>query len=814
MLAFLNRVTIRKRLFLIVVAASVALFVMSAPRVLTAYKDRNAAEETVQAVELAQSASALVHELQKERGNSAGYISSDGGSSFRQNLAEQRALTDGALSAFQSALTRAPQDGSAIASALAEIVGVRGDVTNLTLSAKEMAVYYTGVITDLIGLFSQSVFNSEDPQIVSQGGALLALLEAKERSGRERSIGVQGYNAKIYSLDLVLAQQALVAQQNAYFDLFNTSAPATFVTALKKIQNGSETLAVQTLRDAGATSLRTNQPVDAAATAWFAAATKRIDALFGLEKDYAAHLVSMSQDAKSAATTTMVLIAGLVFAVLGGLVVLGVVLSESIRRPLGDLMASAEALSAGAYDAAIPHQDNASEFGLFARNLTALQSSLKEGEEARRAQEIERAAKIERERTRAEEQKQKDLQERIRAEKAAAEQQNAISASLKELADVVELELTQMISGLLQVSQKARSSSNDLIAGSDRVTGDVASATQASSSAAQSSQSIAAAAEEMNVSLSEVTSQVDATRQLIRNTSSEATNVSESLSGLTGAANKIADMVTIISDIAEQTNLLALNATIEAARAGEAGKGFAVVASEVKSLANQTSHSLEEIQSGVDVMQGEVKGAVERIQSIAGQMTELTDRSDAVSDSVSQQSSVTLEISQSIQSASSNVDKVAEQMSKVSKENEAVAKGSSDISGLTEQIEKDVRQLQERLVAVISETNAKSERRRAERQVPNGPGIIKCVTGAGTDFETKVSDISRTGVCIDVAPGTPVIVDDVVTIDWEGSANEALIVWVRGEKAGLSFLDQSASRAMVDGLQKQIEATSSLAKAS
>lgn len=814
MLLFLNRISIRNRLFLIVAAASIALLFSSLPRVLSAYADRSAAIETVKAVGLARSASALVHELQKERGNSAGYITSDGGTSFRQNLAEQRALTDTALSTFQRDLTAAGQQASAISSTLSEVVAIRQGVSNLKLTANEMTIFYTGVVTDLIDLFSTSVLSSQNPDIVAQGGALLALLEAKERSGRERSIGVQGFNEKVYTLDLALAQSALVAQQDAFFHLFKTSAPQSFVADLKKIQNSAATSSVQDLRDAGADSLRTGLASDVAATQWFAAATKRNDALFALEKNYATHLTGISLNAKSAATTSMVGNSVTVISVLGALVVLGALLSESIRRPFGDLMSSAEALSVGTFDADIAHQENPSEIGQFARNLSALQKSLQQGEEVQREQQVEREAKVERQRVRAEEEKQRNLDDRIRAEKASAQQQNAISNSLKELSAVVEHELTQMIDGLLSVSQQARSSSEDLIAGSARVSGNVQSAAQASSSAAQSSQSIAAAAEEMNVSLSEVTSQVDATQQLIRNTSSEATNVSDSLSGLTGAANKIANMVTIISDIAEQTNLLALNATIEAARAGEAGKGFAVVASEVKSLANQTSRSLEEIQSGVDVMQGEVKGAVDRVQNIAHQMTELTDRSDAVSESVSQQSSVTQEISQSIQSASSNVDQVASQMEKVSSENDAVVDRSNEISGLTEEMERNVKQLQERLVAVISETNAKSERRRAERQAPECDRTLNFISASGTPFDAKVEDASRTGLCIEATENSPYVVDDVLTVQWEDIESEAVVVWVRSDKAGISFLNHSEARPLVTELQKRLDDAKGIAVAS
>lgn len=102
----------------------------------------------------------------------------------------------------------------------------------------------------------------------------------------------------------------------------------------------------------------------------------------------------------------------------------------------------------------------------------------------------------------------------------------------------------------------------------------------------------------------------------------EVNNVDESLRRLQNQTNKISEVVTVISGIAEQINLLALNAAIEAARAGEQGRGFAVVADEVRTLANRTQASTSEISDTITQLQSETNKTVNAMNNALGKAKE------------------------------------------------------------------------------------------------------------------------------------------------------------------------------------------------
>jgi methyl-accepting chemotaxis protein len=172
-------------------------------------------------------------------------------------------------------------------------------------------------------------------------------------------------------------------------------------------------------------------------------------------------------------------------------------------------------------------------------------------------------------------------------------------------------------------------------------------------------QTVAAAAEELSSSIGEINRQVADSARITTEAVSEVGRTNATVEGLATAAQRIGEVVRLISDIASQTNLLALNATIEAARAGEAGKGFAVVASEVKSLANQTAKATEEIAAQITAMQKVSSDAVSAIKGIGATIGRIDEIVSVISDAVRQQGSATNEIAQNVQLAAAGTQEVA-----------------------------------------------------------------------------------------------------------------------------------------------------------
>lgn len=180
-----------------------------------------------------------------------------------------------------------------------------------------------------------------------------------------------------------------------------------------------------------------------------------------------------------------------------------------------------------------------------------------------------------------------------------------------------------------------------------------------------------------------------------------ADSTKTSIQSLSEAADRIGDVITLITDIAEQTNLLALNATIEAARAGEAGKGFAVVASEVKSLANQTANATSEIQTQISSVQAATSDSVEAINQISIVVGQIDGISGSIQETVDVQIRATNDISSRILDAAKGSQGVSRSSAEILEAVTTTNEMSQEVRKTAEQSSTDVDNMTARLTELM-----------------------------------------------------------------------------------------------------------------
>ncbi len=206
-------------------------------------------------------------------------------------------------------------------------------------------------------------------------------------------------------------------------------------------------------------------------------------------------------------------------------------------------------------------------------------------------------------------------------------------------------------------------------------------------------QTVASAATELTSSIGEIARQVAHSAMISDRGVADARRTDAIVRELADGAQKIGDIVTLITGIAGQTNLLALNATIEAARAGDAGKGFAVVASEVKGLAEQTTKATHEIAQQITTIQSATKQAVEAIDAITSTIKEISSVSTTIATAVDQQGAATAEIARNVQQTAVSAQQITSNIGGVSQAVNATGTAADEVLGAASELSRQAEQL-------------------------------------------------------------------------------------------------------------------------
>ncbi|WP_221799730.1 methyl-accepting chemotaxis protein [Oceanobacter mangrovi] len=546
------------------------------------YQSLSQADDLQVLVKIAKANGRLAHELQKERGMSAGFIGSKG-SSFADALPGQRQQVDAMLVEWQGIMANVALDDYALvagaireaSSALAQLQATRTGVSSLQQPLAEVLKYYTGTIRQLLELPAQATNYTSDGDIARMLQAYYSFLQGKERAGIERAVLSNVFAADQFAEGLYTRFIRLETEQQAFFASYLAFAGDASKRAFNEFNQSQQERQVQALRQqahdrhlSGGFNIK---PPD-----WFAAATARINLLKQLEDGLEDTLQEVAASKLHSAERSLWinLTLGIGALLLTALVVY--LVSVAIYQQTSRLFSAiSRATSELDLSVRVPRLSD-DELGQLAAAFNSFLIRIEEtiGKFTAHATELNLSA-----------------------------MQNQMTVKLSTRG--------------MQVQQDETSASATAVNQLEQATQEIATSIQTVSDRADEAGHIA----------NDGVKVVSRSLENIDHLNESMTRAADVIQQLHKSSDSIGGVLEVIRTIAEQTNLLALNAAIEAARAGEQGRGFAVVADEVRALAQKTQESTQEITRIVSQFQQDSHHAfkaVEESQQVAAETVTLS----------------------------------------------------------------------------------------------------------------------------------------------------------------------------------------------